>query len=165
MCVFQSLQLLSAAWGSFRNFSSGMCDTAPATCAQPLGVTLAAFSHLMGEYREDRPRLLSEMRSERTREKGHKLQQQELGLFMKKFLSRGSVKPCNRRPRGAVESPSFEMFKTWLDIVWAHWSTLAILWAGCWIRQPPAAPSKEILILKEHKYKNCHGEVNVKKYG
>lgn len=53
MSVFWSLQLLSAAW------ESGLCDTAPTECAQPLGVTLAAFSHMLGGYREDRARLLS----------------------------------------------------------------------------------------------------------
>lgn len=78
----------------------------------------------------------------------HKLQQQKLWLFMNKYLSRRSVKPCSRLPRGAIESPSFEMFKTWLDTVWANWSTLALLWAGCWIRWPPEVPPN----LEKHSY-------------
>lgn len=84
--MFQSLQLFSAAWESFRTSLSGLWDAALPTCAQLLGVTLAALSHLMEGYKEDRLGLLSEVCSERTTDKGLQAATTQIIIIFEEFF-------------------------------------------------------------------------------
>jgi len=63
-------------------------------------------------------RVFSVVRSDRTRGNGHKLKQRKLQMKMRKnFFPLRVTEPWPRLPRGAVESPSLEIFKTCLDKV------------------------------------------------
>jgi len=54
--------------------------------------------------------------SERTRGNRHKLKQRKFCLNMRRnFFTLRVMEPWSRLPRGAVESPSLEIFKTLLD--------------------------------------------------
>jgi len=56
--------------------------------------------------------------SNRTRGNGHKLKHRKFRLNMKNnFFTLRMMKHWNRLPRGVVESPSLEIFKTGLDKV------------------------------------------------
>ena len=67
-----------------------------------------AYKYLKGGCQEDRA-------SHRTRGNGHKLEQRNFCLNMRKnFFTLRVKEHWNRLPRGVVESPSPEIFKTWL---------------------------------------------------
>jgi len=54
--------------------------------------------------------------SDRTRGNGHKLKQRKFQLDTRKnFFPLRAMEPWPRLPRGAVESPSLEIFQTHLD--------------------------------------------------
>ena len=65
--------------------------------------------------------------SDRTRGNGHKLKKRKLQLNRRKnFFTLRVTEPWPRLPRGAVESPSLEIFETRLDAVLCSllWVTL-----------------------------------------
>ena len=75
-----------------------------------------ASKHLQGGGQEDRDRLFPVVPSDRTRGNGHKLKQRKLQLNPRRnFFPLRVPEPWPRLPRGAVESPSLEIFKTHLD--------------------------------------------------
>ena len=55
--------------------------------------------------------------SDRTRGSRHKLKHRKFQLNMQNFFTLRVTEHWNRLPRGIVESPSLEIFKTHLDTV------------------------------------------------
>jgi len=77
-----------------------------------------ASKYLKGECQEDGARLFSVVPSDRTRANGHKLKQRKLQMnTSKNFFTLRVTEPWPRLPRGAGESPSLEIFKTFLHKV------------------------------------------------
>jgi len=66
----------------------------------------------------DWTKLFPVVSSNRTRGNRHKLKHRKFQLNMRKnFLALRVIEHWNRLPRGVVESPSLEIFKTHLDMV------------------------------------------------
>jgi len=73
--------------------------------------------------------------SDRTRGNGHKLNQRKLQLNTRKnFFPLRVMEHWNRLPRGAVESPSLEIFKTHLDTVLCSLLWVTLLQQEGWTR-------------------------------
>ena len=82
------------------------------------GDLMNVYKYLKGGCQEDGAKLFSVVPSNRTRGNGHKLKLRKFQLNTKKnFFTLGVMEPWNRLPRGVVDSPSLEIFKTCLDAV------------------------------------------------
>jgi len=73
--------------------------------------------------------------SDKTRGNRHKPKQRKFQLNMRKnFFPLRVTEHWTRLPRGAMESPSLEIFKTRLDVVLCSLLWVTLLWQGGWTR-------------------------------
>jgi len=86
------------------------------------GLTMtSAIGELKAGFKEDRARFFSVIPSDRTRGNGQKLKYRMLYLNIgKHFFTVRVTEHWHRLPRKVVESPSFEIFKSHLDMVVDH---------------------------------------------
>jgi len=76
------------------------------------------YKYLDSGCQEDGARLFSVVPSDRTRGNRHKLKHRKFHLNVKKnFLTLRVTEPWNRLPREVVDSPSLEIFKTYVHKV------------------------------------------------
>jgi len=73
------------------------------------------YKYLQGGRQEDGASLFPVVPSDRTRGNGHKLKHRKFPLNMWKNFTLRVMEHWHRLPRGAVESPSLEIFRTCLD--------------------------------------------------
>jgi len=82
------------------------------------GDLINVYKYLQSGCQEDGAKLFSVVPSDRTRGNGHKLKPGNFQLNPRKnFFPLRVTEPWPRLPRGAVESPSLEIFKICLDKV------------------------------------------------
>jgi len=94
-----------------------------------------ASKYLQSGCQEDRAKLFSVLRSDRTRGNGHKLKHGKFRLNMRKnYFPLRVTEPWHRLPREVVDSLSLEIFKTRLDKVLCSLLWVTLLWQGCWTR-------------------------------
>jgi len=92
-----------------------------------------ASKYLQGGCQEHGARLFPVVPSDRTRGNGHKLKPGKFHLYRRKnFFHLRVTEPWNRLPRGAVESPSLEIFKICLDKVLCSLLWVTLLGQGGW---------------------------------
>jgi len=93
------------------------------------GDLINACKYLKGGCQGDGDKLFSVVPSNRTRSNGHKLKHRKFQLNMRKsFFTLRVAEHWNRLPRGVVESPSLETFKTCLDKVLCNLLWVNLLW-------------------------------------
>jgi len=114
------------------------------------GDLINAYKYLQGAGQEDGARLFPVVPSDRTRGNGHKLEQRKLQLNVRKnFFPLRVTEPWPRLPRGAVESPSLEIFKTCLDKVLCSLLWVTLLGQGVGLGDPQRSlPTPNILWFK-----------------
>ena len=96
-----------------------------------------ANKSLPGGCQEDGARLFPVVPSDRTRGNGHKLKARKFQLKTRKnFFPLRLTEPWPRLPRGAVESPSLEIFQTRLDKVLCSLLWVTLLGQGVGLGDP-----------------------------
>jgi len=98
------------------------------------GDLINTYTYLQGGCQEDGAKLFSAVPTDRTRGNGHKLKQRKFQLNMRKNFTLRVREHWNRLPKGLVESPSLEIFKTRLDEVLSNLLYVVLLCQGGWTR-------------------------------
>jgi len=100
------------------------------------------YKYLKKVLIEDRVRLISVVKSGRTRGNGHNLKHRRFHLNMRKrFITVKVTEHRHRLPRDIVESPCLEILKSHLDTVLGDWLQVALIDQGGQTRQSADVPS------------------------